>query len=89
MGELAKGFVLIDLYYLTTDMLSKYVMTGLKVAQELGNMTVTIQKPRPYSEEKAVLSREGRNLCIVETKRVSVDEHEQYLRLSIEEVKND
>ena len=64
-------------------------MVGLKVAQELGGVAVTVQKPGLYSAEKAVLSRGGRNLCIVETEWIGVEEHEQRLRLSIAEIKND
>lgn len=88
MGEVAQEFVMIDLYYVATDMTSKYVLTGLKVAQELGGMTVTVQKPGLYSAEKAVLSHKGRNLCIVETEWVSALEHETCLRRAIAEIKN-
>lgn len=77
-----------NLCYVSANMMSKYVMAGLEVAQELGGISVTIQKPGLYSAEKAVLSREGRNLCVIETEWVSVEEHEQRLRLSIAEIKN-
>lgn len=80
---------MIDLYYVSTNMTSKYVMAGLKVAQELGGMTVTVQKPGLYSAEKAVLSHKGRNLCIVGTELVSASEHEQCIRKAIEEIRND
>lgn len=88
MGKLAKEFAVIDLYYVSTNMLSKYVMAGLRVAQELGGITVTVQKPGLYSEEKAILSHNGRNLCIVETEWVSALEHEVCLRKAIAEIKN-
>lgn len=80
---------MISLYYVSANMMSKYVMAGLRVAQELGDIVVTVQKPGRYSAEKAILSRGDRNLCIVDTEWISVEEHEQRLRLSIEEVKND
>lgn len=80
---------MISLHYVSTNMMSRYVMAGLKVAQELGGVSVTVQKPGLYSAEKAVLSRGEHNLCIVETEWVSVEEHEQRLRLSIAEAKND
>lgn len=76
---------MVDLYYVATDMTSKCVMAGLRVAQELGGMTVTVQKPGPYSAEKAVLSCKGR---IVETEWVSALEHETCLRRAIAELKN-
>lgn len=79
---------MIDLYYVSANMMSKYVMAGLKVAQELGGVTVTVQKPGLYSVEKAVLSHKGRNLCIVETEWISASEHEQNLLNAIEEIKN-
>ena len=80
---------MINLYYVSNNMTSKYIMAGLKVAQKLGDMTVTVQKPGPYSIEKVIVSHKGRNLCIVETACVSVLEHEYNLRRAIEEVKND
>lgn len=79
---------MIKLYYVATNMTSRYVMVGLKVAQELGGVTVTVQRPGLYSAEKSVLSREGHDLCIVETEWISVEEHEQRLRLAIAEIKN-
>lgn len=80
---------MIVLYYVSSDMMSKYVMTGLRVAQELGGIAVTVLKPSRYSAEKVVLSRGDRNLCIVETEQTSVEEHEQCLRALIAEIKND
>ena len=80
---------MIDLYYVSEDMMSKCVMAGLKIAQELGGMTVTVQKPGPFSAEKVILSRNGRNLCIVETEWVSASEHEQCIRKAIEEIRYD
>ena len=79
---------MINLCYVSANMLSKYVMAGLKVAHELGGVSVTVQKPGLYSAEKAVLSRGGCSLCIVDTEWVSVEEHEQRLRLSIAEMEN-
>lgn len=79
---------MIDLYYVSGNMMSKYVMAGLRVAQELGGMTVTVQKPGRYSAEKAILSHKGRNLRIVETEWVSAAEHEICLRRAIAELKN-
>ena len=79
---------MISLHYVSAYMMSKYVMAGLRVAQELGGVTVTVQKPGVYSAEKAVLSHGGCNLCIVETEWISVEEHEQRLRQAIAEIKN-
>lgn len=79
---------MINLCYVSTNMMSKYVLVGLKVAQELGDIAVTVQKPSIYSVEKAVLFYENNNLCIIETKLISVEEHEQRLRLFIAEAKN-
>lgn len=59
--------MIISLYYVSADMMSRYVMAGLRVAQELDGVVVTVQKPSYYSAEKAVLSRGEHNLCIVET----------------------
>nr|DAV65857.1 MAG TPA: hypothetical protein [Caudoviricetes sp.] len=69
-------------------MMSKYVMAGLEVAQELGGVSVTVQKPGLYSAEKAVLSGRDHNMCIVETEWIGVEEHERRLRQSIAEIKN-
>lgn len=80
---------MIGLHYVSANMVSKYVMAGLRVAQELGGVSVTVQKPGIYSAEKAVLSRDGRNLCILETEWIGVAEHEQRLRSSIAEMEND
>lgn len=63
-------------------------MAGLRAAQELDGVVVTVQKPSCYSAEKAVLSRWEHNLCIVETEWTSVEEHEQRLRKAIESIKN-
>lgn len=79
---------MINLYYVSNNMTSKYPMAGLKVAQELGDMTVTVQKPGPCAVEKVIVSHKGRNLCIVETEWVSASEHERRLRRAIEEIKN-
>ena len=86
MGEVAQVFV--NLYYVSKDMTSKCVLAGLRVAQELGGMTVTVQPPEFYSMEKVILSYKGRNLCIVEPECVSSLEHEHNLRRAIEEIKN-
>lgn len=80
---------MISLCYVSADMLSKYVLTGLRVAHELGGIAVVVRKPSRYSAAKAVLFCGENNLCILETERVSVEEHERRLRLSIAEVKND
>lgn len=56
---------MINLYYVSNNMTSKYTMAGLKVTQELGDMTVTVQKPGPCMVEKVIVSHKGRNLCIV------------------------
>lgn len=82
---------MISLCYVSTNMMSKYVLTGLTVAQEMGGISVTVQKPGPYSAEKAVLfhASNSSNLCVIETECVSVEEHEQRLRLGISEVRDD
>ena len=80
---------MISLCYVSTNMMSKYVLVGLKVAQELGGIAVTAQKPSIYSAEKAVLFNRDNNLCVLETEQISVEEHEQRLRVSIAEAKND
>lgn len=79
---------MINLHYVSVNMMSGYVMAGLRVAQELGGVVVTVQKPGYYSSEKAVLSRGERNLSILETEWISVEEHEQRLRKAIENIKN-
>lgn len=78
----------VNIYYVSNDMTSKCVLAGLRVAQELGGMTVTVQPPELYSMEKVILSYKGRNLCIVEPECVSSLEHEHNLRRAIEEIKN-
>lgn len=78
-----------DIYYVSNDMTSKYVLAGLRVAQELGCCNVTVRQPGLYSMEKVVLSHKGRNLCIVGPEWVSASEHERCLRRAIEEIKND
>lgn len=89
MGEVAQEFSMISLCYVSADMMNKYVMAGLRVAQELGGIVVTVQKPGLCLAEKAVLFNDTYNLRIVEAERISVEEHEQHLRLSIAEIKND
>lgn len=80
---------MISLCYISTDMMSEYVLTGLRVAQELDGIAVTVQKPSIYSAEKAVLFCRDNNLFVLETEQISVEEHEQRLRLSIAKIKND
>lgn len=38
--------------YVTSSMISKYVMAGLRVAQDIGGVTVTVQPPDMFSEER-------------------------------------
>lgn len=80
---------MIDLYCVATNMTNKYVPAGLKVAQELGDVTVTVRKPSRYWAEKAVLFNRDNNLCVLETEQISVEEREQCLRVSTAEAKND
>ena len=54
-------------------MTSRYVAAGLRVAQELGGIAVTVQRPGLYPARKTVLSCGGRNLCIVETGWASME----------------
>lgn len=78
---------MIDVHYVTTNMTSKYVLAGLKVANDIGGVTVTVQQPGRFSEEKAVVSSKGRNLQIVDIEYLGVEEHSARLYDAIMELK--
>lgn len=61
--------------YVTSSMISKYVMAGLRVAQDIGGVTVTVQPPGMFSEETAVISVEGRNMQIIDIDYIGASEH--------------
>lgn len=66
---------MIDVHYVTSSMTSKYVMAGLRVAQDIGDVTITVQPPDIFSEEGSVVSVEGRNMQIIDIDHISVGEH--------------
>ena len=75
-----------SLCYVSTNMTNKYVLAGLKVAQELGGVTVTVQKPSRYWAWKTILFNRDNNLCALETEQISIEEH---LHVSAALAKND
>ena len=78
---------MIDIYYVSADMTGKYVQAGLEVAQDIGGVTVTVQPPGLCSEEKAVISINGRNMQIVDVDHISVKEHAARLHGAIVQLK--
>lgn len=66
---------MIDVYYVSADMTSKYVQAGLKVAQDIGGVTVTVQPPGRFSEEKAIISVKGRNMQVIDIEYLGAEEH--------------
>jgi hypothetical protein len=70
---------MIDVHYVTTNMLGKCILTGLEVAQGIGGAAVTVQPPGMFSEEKAVVSVRGRNISIVDTEYIGAKEHAKRL----------
>ena len=67
--------MMIDVHYVTSNNISKYVMAGLRVAQDIGGVAVTVQPPGMFSEEKAVISVNGRNMQIIDIDHISAGEH--------------
>lgn len=79
---------MIDVYYVTSNMMSKYVLAGLEVAQDIGGVTVTAQPLGAFSEEKAIISVRGRNIHIVDIEYISVEEHSTRLYKAITGLKD-
>ena len=80
---------MIDVYYVTSSMTSKYVMAGLRVSQDIGGVAVTVQPPGMFSEEKAVISVKGRNIQIIDIDYISVGEHATRLYDAIMKLKSE
>lgn len=78
---------MIDIYYVTENLTSKYVLEGLRVAKDIGGVTVTAQPSGRFSEEKAVVSFRGRNISIVDTEYIGAKEHARKLYDAIMELK--
>lgn len=74
--------------YVTSSTTSKYVMAGLKVAHDIGGVTVTVQPPGMFSEEKAVISVEGRNMQIIDIEYIGASEHAARLYDAIMKLKS-
>lgn len=78
---------MIDVHYVTSNMTNKYVLAGLKAAQDIGGVAVTAQPPGTFSEERAVISVRGRNIQIIDIEYISAKEHAKRLYDAIMELK--
>ena len=78
---------MIDIYYVTENLTSKYVLEGLRVAKDIGDVTVTVQPSYMFSEEKSVVSAGGRNMQIIDIEYISAKEHAERLYSAIMELK--
>lgn len=81
--------MMIDVHYVTSNNTSKYVMAGLRVAQDIGGVAVTVQPPGIFSEEKAIISVKGRNIQIIDIEYISAKEHATRLYEAIMKLKSE
>ena len=81
--------MMIDVHYVTSNNTSKYVMAGLRVAQDIGGVAITVQPPGMFSEEKAVISVKGRNMQIIDIEYISASEHATRLYAAIIELRSE
>ena len=75
----------IEVTYIAKKLDNKYVLAGLTIAEEAGDVTITVQPAVFGSVESAIVSCKGRNITIVPTEYISADEHADRLMAVIEQ----